>query len=183
MILQILISILFGLIPEVLFFTLFITCAKGIKKKRIKLFLLMSIAYIICMFIKRYEVFYYCLFVVLIYIILKILYGNKTQIIDIFIINLGFNYVCITSYICFLFLEKDLSNYYYLYIIERIILFCIFIFRKSFNSLYKKYCALWNRNDNIKRPIKSITLRNISLITLNIGIVLMDLACIYILSL
>lgn len=183
MILQILVSILLGLIPEVLFFTLFITYAKGIKEKRIKLFLLISIAYIICIFIKRYKVFYYCLFIILVYCILKYLYKNKTQIIDIFIINLGFNYLCITSYVCFLFLENDLSNYYYLYVIERIVLFGIFIFRKSFNDLYKKYCSLWNRNDNIKRPIKSITLRNISLITLNIGIVLMDLACIYILNL
>ena len=164
MILQILISILFGLIPEVLFFTLFITYAKGIKKKRIKLFLLMSIAYIICMFIKRYEVFYYCLFVVLIYIILKILYGNKTQIIDIFVISLSTLYLTIISFIFSRFIT---NSYFMALILNRIALFLIFIFKDKFNHLYKIYCRLWNRNDNEIRPIKSITLRNISLVLLN----------------
>lgn len=139
MILQILISILFGLIPEVLFFTLFITCAKGIKKKRIKLFLLMSIAYIICMFIKRYEVFYYCLFVVLIYIILKILYGNKTQIIDIFVISLSTLYLTIISFIFSRFIT---NSYFMALILNRIALFLIFIFKDKFNHLYKIYCRL-----------------------------------------
>ena len=43
-----LVSILFGLIPEVLYFTLFITYTKNIKEKRIKLILLISIAYFLC---------------------------------------------------------------------------------------------------------------------------------------
>ena len=64
-------------------------------------------------------------------------------------------------------LKEDTSNYYYLYVIDRFLLFMPFIFKNKFNVIYKKYCNLWNRNDKEKRPIKSITLRNISLILLN----------------
>ena len=175
MIFQIFISILLGLIPEVLFFTLFITYTKGIKEKRVKLFLLISIAYILCMFIQRYKIFYYMLFVILIYWIMKFLYKKKTQIIDIFIISLSFSYIYIISYLLFLFINNDMSNYYILYLIDRILLFIPFIFKNKFNKLYKIYYKFWNRNDNEKRPIKSITLRNISLVFINLLIFFIDI--------
>lgn len=171
-----LISILLGLIPEVLYFTLFVSYAKNLKEKRIKLFLLISVAYFVCMIFQRYKLIYYLMFIVLEYISLKLLYKQKAQIIDIFIITLSFFYLSIMSYICFLFMKEDRSNYFLLYIIDRILVFLIFIFKNKFNILYKKYCNLWNRNDNIKnRPIKSITLRNISLIILNFIICFMNL--------
>lgn len=175
---QIILSIFLGLIPEVLYFTLFITYTKNIKEKRIKLFLLISLAYILCMFIQRYKIFYYVLFIVLIYLIMKVLYKKKTQIIDVFVILISFTYLYLLSYILFLFIKDDLSNYYILYTLDRIILFIPFILNKEFNKLYKNYCKLWNRNDNEKRPIKSITLRNISLIIMNISIFILNIAII-----
>ena len=183
MVLQLLISILLGLLPEVLYFTLFISYTKNIKEKRLRLGTLIAVAYMVCMFIQKYQVVYYVLFIALIYLILKLLYKQKAQIIDVFLISIIFNYVCFTSYFCFLFLKQDLSNYFILYIVARILLFIPFIFKDKFNIIYKKYYSLWNRNDSIKRPIKSITLRNISLISLNLLIFLMNLGCIYILSL
>ncbi len=163
-------SILLGLIPEVLYFTLFITYTKNIKEKRIKLFLLISIAYFLCILIIQYQVIFYMLFVVLIYIILKLLYKNKVQIIDIFIISIAYLWMLILSFALMIFVKKDLSNYMFIYTIQRILLFFPFIFKNKFNMIYKKYYKLWNRNDKETRPIKSITLRNISLILLNIFI-------------
>lgn len=179
---QIILSIFLGLIPEVLYFTLFITYTKNIKEKRIKLFLLISLVYILCMFIQRYKIFYYVLFIVLIYLIMKVLYKKKTQILDVFVISIGAIYMTIVSYIGFCFFNEDLSNYYIMMLIARILLFLPFIFRKYFNILYKKYCKLWNRNDDEKRPIKSITLRNISLVTINIAIFLMNLYAISVIN-
>ena len=75
---QIILSIFLGLIPEVLYFTLFITYTKNIKEKRIKLFLFISLAYVLCMFIQKYKIFYYVLFIALIYWIMKIVYKEKT---------------------------------------------------------------------------------------------------------
>lgn len=178
-----LISILLGLIPEVLYFTMFLICTKNIKDKKIRLFLFMSIIYFICMLVQQYQIIYYVLFIGLVYLLLKILYKDKTQIIDTFVISLSSIYLTLLTFICFIFLKEDLSNYYLLYGLDRILLIIPFIFKNKFNIAYKKYCKLWNRNDNIKRPIKSITLRNISLIILNSFIVLLNIAIMNIVSL
>ena len=170
-----LVSILLGLIPEVLFFTLFITKIKNIKHKRILLFFILAIVYTLCIFIQDYETFYYVLFIALIYISLKRIYKNKIQIIDIFIISVAMLYIFLTSYILFIFLNDNMSDYFILYIIDRILLIIPFIFINKLIDLYKIYYKLWNRNDNEKRPIKSITLRNISLILINILIFLIDI--------
>ena len=170
-----LISILFGLIPEVLYFTLFITYTKNIKEKRIKLFLLIVIAYFICITILQYQVLCDIMFIITMYLILKLLYKNKTQIIDIFIITISYFWLLLLSFLLMNFANKDLSNYMFLYFIQRILMFSIFIFKNKFNNIYKKYCKLWNRNDNEKRIIKSITLRNLSLILLNVFIFASDI--------
>lgn len=179
---QIILSILLGLIPEVLFLTLFITYTKNLKEKRLLLFTFFSISYIISMFIQKYKIVFYILFIVLMYLSLKIIYKKKVQIIDIFVITIPFDWITILSYLCFLFFKKDLSNYYMLYIIDRLFLFIPFIFSKYYHKIYLKYCKLWNRNDKEKRPIKSITLRNISLIMVNIAIFLMNIYAISIIN-
>jgi len=175
-------SILLGLVPEVLFFTLFITYTKNIKEKRIKLFILIAISYFLCILIQEYQVLFYILWEICIYLACKILYKKKVQIIDIFIITIAYAWNLILSFILMNFAEKDLSNYVLIYIIERIILFMPFIFKNKFNVLYIKYCKLWNRNNKEKRPIKSITLRNISLILLNIFILGMNIIFINIMN-
>lgn len=175
-------SVFLGLIPEVLYFTLFISYTKNIKEKRVKLFLLISVAYFVCMLIQQYQLIYYIIFVLLIYLILKLLYKKKTQIIDVFIIGLSYLWITLLSIILFVLLKNDLSNYYMLYIVDRIFLFLPFLFKSKFNILYKKYCNLWNRNDKEKRPIKSITLRNISLILLNSVIFFLNIVIINIIN-
>ena len=174
-----LVSILLGMIPEVLYFTLFLIYTKGLKEKKIRLCLLIAIAYFLCLMINRFKLVYYIGFLFLIYLILKLLYKKKAQITDIFIINLSFIYIGLISYICSLFVKEDYSNYYLLCIIDKILLFVPFIFRNKFNIWYKKYYSLWNRNDSIKRPIKSITLRNLSLIGLNMFIFICYIVFLY----
>lgn len=173
-----LLTLLLGLLPEVIYFTLFITYTKNIKEKRIKLFLLISVSYLICVVLQRWQVLYYVSTIVLIYLSMKLLYKKKTQIIDVFIISIACLWITLLSFLLIFFVNKDLSNYMLVYCIERILLFTPFIFRNKFNVLYKKYCKLWNRNDKEKRPIKSITLRNVSLILLNSFIFLLNIAII-----
>ena len=178
----VLLSILLGLIPEVLYFTLFLIYTKNITEKRIRLFLFISLLYILCIMICQYKTLYYVLFIFSVYILLKILYKKKVQIIDVFVFSLCTSFLTLSSYICFIFLKKDYSNYYFLYALDRIAIFFPFLFRNKFNILYKKYCRLWNRNDKEKRPIKSITLRNISLIIINIVIFFMNIYAISIIK-
>ena len=169
-----LVSILLGLVPEVLYFTLFMCTVKRIKEKRIKLFLLISIAYFICALIQQYQLLFHILFLSLIYISLKVLYKNKTQIIDVFIIGLAYFWIAILSFFLTIALKLGI-NYYFLYIVDRILLVVPILLANKYNELYIKYRKSWNRNDNEKRAIKSITLRNISLIILNSIIVLSNI--------
>lgn len=172
-----LLSIILGLLPEVLYYTLILITTKKLKTKKVLLFILISLAYILCFIVKRYILIYYVLFVALMYISMKILYKKETQIIDIFIISFSTLYLGIISAIMWVFLDnnKNYALYYSLYVINRILMFIPFIFKSKFNVLYKKYCLLWNRNNKGKRPIKSITLRNISLIIINFSIFLANI--------
>ena len=182
MIVQILMSVLLGMLPEVLYFTLFLKYTKNLQEKTVKLGLLIGIAYILCMFIQRYQVVYYIIFIALIYVILKLLYKDKAQIIDVFVIATSYFYLTIISFIISKILYNDLSNYNLLLIISRLLLILPFIFRNKFNIIYQKYYKLWNRNDNEIRPLKSITIRNISLILLNILIFVINIVCLYIIN-
>ncbi len=180
MLLQIIISFILGLLPEVLYFTLFLIYTKNIKEKRLGLGILIAVAYVLCLFIQRYQVIYYFAFIGLVYLILKLLYRKKTQIIDVFVFSIIFGILCLLSTLCYFAGLAFNINYYICYIILRILMFVPFIFRNKFNILYKKYCSLWNRNDKQKRAIKSITLRNISLILLNLFICAVNIVCLYI---
>ena len=161
MALQIIRSILLGLIPEVLFFTFSLVIILGIREKKKVLGILIGIEYIICMFIQRYE----C-----------VLYKKVVKITDSFIIGLLLAYVCIAGVISAIFINDNLENYYICLIFSRILLVIPFLFKNKFRVLYEKYCKLWNRNDLEKRPIKSITLRGLSLILLNVLIYCIYLA-------
>lgn len=178
MLLYILLTIFVGMLPEIIYFTKFMEYAKNIKEHRIKFFLLMTLAYILCILISQYKILYYVAFIFISYLVMKLIYKEKAQIIDIFVFSVAFIYVALNGLIWSFFISKDMSNYYLISILNRITLFIPFIFKNKFNNLYNKYKSLWNRNDKIKRPIKSITLRNISLIGLNIFIFLLNLAII-----
>lgn len=178
---NIILSIFLGMLPEVIYFYLFFIYVKNIKEKRIKLFLGILISYLLCIFLAPYEIFYYVIFIVFLYATLKILYLKEIQIIDVFIVMYGISYLALLSLL--IYFAYDFKSYVVCYIINRILLFSIFIFRKHFNKLYIKYCKYWNRNDNIKRPIKSITLRNVSLIILNCIIFIINMICIYMINL
>lgn len=178
MVLQLLISILLGLLPEVLYFTLFISYTKNIKEKRLRLGILIAVAYVLSITLVPDNIYSYLGFIVMVYLILKLFYKKKTQITDLFIICLAYLYLNLLAYICFLFIKDNMNLYFILYVVDRIFLFIPFIFRNSFNNLYKKYYSLWNRNYEKKQPIKSITIRNVSLIFLNILIFLSNIAII-----
>ena len=169
------ISILFGMLPDVLFFTFFIITTKQLKERRTMLGILIAIAYIACIMIKQYVTLYYLTFILIIYLIMRILYKNETQLIDIFVFSIATIYLSFIGFICSIFIKDDLSNYYFISVINRALLFLPFLFKNKFNVWYERYKKLWNRNDKEKRILKSITLRNISLIFLNIFIFIMNI--------
>lgn len=169
-------SLIFGLIPETLYFTLFLIFAKNIKEKKIKLFLLISLSYILCIMTIRYKLLLYVVFIFVIYGILKILYKKKAMITDIFLFAISTLYLTIVSYLFYIFRNKFFIDGFVSYVIIRLILFIpLILLRNKINEFYKIYCRFWNRNDKEKRPIKSITLRNVSLMGMNILIIIMNI--------
>lgn len=170
------VSLLLGMLPEVLYFTLFLSFTKNIKTKRLKLFILLAIGYILLIMICRYQLIFYLAYIVYSYLVLKVLY--KSEIIDFFICSLGYSYLTIISILAFIVIP----NYWIAFAINRILLFAPFVLKKKFNKLYMLYRNLWNRNDKVKQPIKSLTLRNCSLLMINTFIIILDVVILYIIA-
>ena len=175
-----LMSIFLGMLPEVIFFTLFLVKTKDLKEKKIRLGILIGLVYFVCVAINLYKLIYHVSFIFLVYLILKLLYKKKAQVIDIFVFSIAVAYLTIISLL--IYIPQTIEQYYICLAVNRILLFVPFIFRNKFNIIYKKYCSLWNRNYEKKQPVKSITLRNISLISINCIIFLINIICIYILN-
>lgn len=165
------ISLLFGMLPEVLYFTLSIIFVKDIKTNRLKLFGLLILGYIMLIMLCRYQLLFYLGYIVYVYVVLKKLY--KAKVIDLFVISVISAYLTLMSFISF----KLVDNYVFACILNRALLFipiCLLNYR--LNDVYNMYWILWDRREGNK--IKSITIRNISLTLTNIFIVLLNIAVI-----
>lgn len=161
------VSLLMGMLPEVLYFTLSICFIKDIKKQRLKLFSLLVIGYIVLIMVCRFQLLFYLGYIVYVYIVLKKLY--KSKIIDLFIVSVVSAYLTLISFISF----KLIDTYMLAYLINRLMLFIpIFVLNYKLNDFYNVYYSLWDRHEGNK--IKSITIRNISLVFVNILIVIFN---------
>lgn len=141
-------------------------------KKHIVLFpSLLTVVGMLCFFLSKWQLWYYIAFIAMSYIIMRILY--KSHISDIFVFLLFFAWLAITSYVVGITIGYGLMGL----IVQRLLLFSIFALREKFNTWYNLYRELWNRRDDGR--IKSITLRNISLLFLNTFIVFMNYLLIF----
>ena len=162
---------LISLPVEILYLTMAMSYAKDIKQHRVKLYVLLLISGVLCSLICRWQLWYYLAYIASAYLIMRILY--KSHISDLFVFSIFFAWIAITSYIAILIAGQSIIGL----IIQRILMFSIFALRGKLNKWYNSYRELWNRrNDN---RIKSITLRNISLIFLNTFIVFMNFFLIF----
>ena len=158
--------------PVEMFYLMLGMCyTKEIKEKRFLFFVLLLVTSTVSMLIIRWQLWYYIAFIASAYLIMKLLY--KSHVSDLFVFLIFFAWLAITSYIGFAVTDSIVIGY----IVQRILLFGIFIFRGKFNSWYKTYRELWNRRDD--KRIKSITLRNISLIAINVFIAFMNFLLIF----
>lgn len=156
---------------EILYLVMGMCYAKQIKEKRILFYILLFVSGVICSLTLRWQLWYYVAYIASAYLIMRKLY--KSHVLDLFVFSIFFAWIAITSYIGFMLF----NNIVYTYIFQRILMFGIFIFRGKFNKWYKTYRELWNRRDD--KRIKSVTLRNISLICINIFIVFMNFLLIF----
>ena len=161
------VGLFMGMLPEVLYFALSICFIKDIKKQRLKLFSLLVIGYIVLIMVCRFQLLFYLGYIVYVYMVLKKLY--KSKIIDLFIVSVVSAYLTLVSFIAF----KLTDTYMLAYLINRLMLFIpIFILNYKLNDFYNVYYSLWDRHEGNK--VKSITIRNISLVFINSFIVLLN---------
>lgn len=164
--LNFIVSLFLGMFPEVLYFTLFLTFTMNLKSKRLLLFSALSVGYVLLIMICRYELLFYLAYIVYSYLVLKVLY--KAHILNLFVYSVSFSYLMILSFVT----ATLIDNYVLAYIVDRVLLFVPFIFYRNFNLYYECYKSLWDRKQGNK--IKSITLRNMSLVFVNIMILFVN---------
>lgn len=173
------ISILLGMLPECLFYTFFWITLKKINSKKKIFFILIFFIYFILITIERFEALYYFLFGLLIYIVLTILYREKTNFLDIFVFYLACAYVFFISCACMAFIPK----YEIALIVNRMLLFMPFIFKRQMVQIYQKYMYIWNKETNFSEKIKSITLRVVTILLFTMFIIISSMVCLYIINL
>lgn len=176
-----LMELLLGQIPEIIFLSLFMIIAKDLKTKRAALIVLMTVEYL---FLKyainlKYTVIFPILYTFTTFAILKSLYKDKAQITDIFLFVFGLLVLGVCS-VPVLYINTWIQNIFLCSVISKIFAFLLlFIFRNKLYKTYKYICSLWNRNDSIKRKIKSLTLRNICVVVFNMTFVAMHIVLLY----
>ena len=164
---------------EPIYFSLFLIIGKDLKNKRLLLTCIMIFEYYMLTEIIYFNVWFQFIYTFIVFVDLKFLYKEKAQITDIFlfaassIILIG---ISIFTYLTALFTYK---NYMVSLIINRILIFLfLFLNKNNIRKLYKKFYSYWNRHNNPK-ALKSITLRNISVISFNLMFWIINLGMIY----
>ena len=166
-------NIILGLIPESIFFSLFIIFTKNYKNKakNIVFTLLMITGYIILKQILPRNVYCQIIYLAYVPLLMFLLYRNKFHISDVFVMSwANIVYIGLTS-ICLLLINIFCNIYWVLYAINRLsmVLFLVFTYNKL-NKFYKYIIPQWNRNRQKPNKIKALTIRNICVIGLNISI-------------
>lgn len=170
-------ELLLGQIPEAIFFALFMIYAKGIKEKRILFIILMIIEYLLLKYSFPFNWIFQIGYMVTTFLTLKVLYREKSQITDVFILLISYIVMIISSAICFLIFRP---NTLLAVIINRIILFVlIFVFKDKLINIQKLYKRLWNRTSNSNNKIKSTTFRSLNIVIFNIIYFIINFGMIY----
>lgn len=146
---------------------------KEIKEKKILLYVGLLLSFIISSivigFTYKNQIYMLVLNAIITYLFMKFLYKKKIQISDMFLIYF------INSTILFIAIITQLIFGYTILalIIDRIILLLIaLIVAKYITKIYKNYLKNWNRGKGHK--IKSITLRNLSILFMNLSLFIIN---------
>lgn len=153
---------------EPIYFSLFLIIGKNLKNKRILLTCIMIFEYLMLTSLIKYNVALQFMYTFMSFVNLKVLYKEKAQITDIFLFTAASIILIIISFLMFFIHIYTYNNYDIALILNRIITFAFLYFgRNKIRELYKKFYLNWNRHNNPK-AIKSLTLRNISIIAFNL---------------
>ena len=173
-------EMLLGQIPEALYFSLFMIFTKQLKEKRIAFILLMTLEYLIIQKLIHFNIWLQIIYTLFVFVILKLLYKEKTQITDIFTFTIASMFLIIVDIPIYFIGRIFTSNYFIIFVFERIVVFTtLFLLKNKLPKIQNMYKKLWNRNDKEKKKIKSTTFRCINIIVFNLSFYLLNIAMLY----
>lgn len=159
-----------GQIPEAVFLALFMIFVKSLQKKRVLFIVLLTVSYVLLMDLFAYSWYAHICLTIMIFVTLRVLYEEKSQITDVFILLIAYVLLGVTSAICFVICH---GNPVIASIINRVIIFgLLFCFRNKLYKIQVLYKKFWNRN-NKPKIIKSATFRSLNIVIFNVIFILL----------
>lgn len=172
-------ELLLGQIPEAIFFALFMIYAKGIKEKRILFTILMIIEYLLLKYSFPFNWIFQIGYMITTFLTLKILYKEKSQITDVFILLISYIIMIGSSAIIYCIIWITLNNFFVALILHRLfLLLFLIITHKNLIKIQNLYKKIWNRNNKCKK-IKSTTFRSLNVFMFNIIFYIINLGMIF----
>lgn len=169
-------------IPEAIYLALFVIYTKKLTTHRLIFCILSVIEYLLLMYNFMYNWYFHISLMFMLYITLKVVYKEKSQITDVFIILLAFIYLGITSVVMFALFSVIYPNTIVAAIIHKIILFItLFSVNYKLNGIQQLYKKYWNRNNKPKR-MKSATFRSINVVVFNLVFAILNICMVYAVS-
>ena len=152
---------------EAIYFSLFLIIGKNIKEKRLLFIAIMIFEYLALKCFIKFNVWFQIIYTFMSFINLKVLYREKAQITDIFLFAVASIILILLGIVCVPG-AYVVNNYIIALLLNRILMFLfLYIFRNKINNTYLKYYSLWNKHHKSNK-IRSLTLRNISIIFFNL---------------
>lgn len=176
-----LLQLLIGQIPEAIFFALFMIFTKRLKEKRILYIVLMTLEYILLYKVFPYNVCFQIIYTFLSYLILKLLYKEKSQITDIFTFTIASIFMIITSALMYFIAYFTFKNIAICTFIHKIVIFtALFWLRDKLYNIQRLYKKFWNKDIKRKSKIKSTTFRAINVVVFNIMFYVINIGMLFI---
>lgn len=173
-------EILLGQVPEAIYFALFIIFTKQLKEKRIIFVLVTILEYVLLFNIRPFTIWIHVAFFVVTYLLLKILYKEKSQIIDVFTLMVASLTIIIASALCYFVMWNLSHNYILTTVVNRFVLFAfLFGIRNKLPNIQNLYKHLWNRNDKIPKHMKSTTFRALNMVLFNLMFIAINIGLLY----
>lgn len=162
-------------VVEAIYFAMFLIVGKNIKKKKLLFIGIMVFEYLMLTNFIEFNVWFQLIYTFMSFVNLKVLYKEKAQITDIFLFMTASLLLIAISATSYGIVYITIREYFTALILNRILLFSsLYLARNIIKDKYKVFCSLWNRH-NIPNTIKSLTLRNISIIIFNLMFWLINL--------
>ncbi len=168
-----------GQIPEAIYLALFLIFTKKLDKHRVLFTVLCVIEYLLLKYSFPFNWYFHIALIFILFITLKVIYKEKSQVTDIFIILISFAYLGLTSAITFLVFSVVYPNMIVCLIVHRLILFItIILFNYKLSKIQEIYKKYWNRNNKPKR-LKSVTFRCLNVVSFNILFIILNACMLY----